>query len=103
MNKKGILKIKSNNKERMMHYLFIDNKIQILSLDDTDLIDDIKKNNEIELTFHLKKEVDMKALVTIVEDKEKVKELYYKMLEEKTSYFKEYDERLIILEINLLK
>jgi len=101
LNKKGILKMMSNGKERMMHYLLEDDKIMVLSLEDTELINEIKNNSKISVTFDLKKGGYSPGEVNIICDKAKIKVLFNRMLTEKMTYFKVFDERLIILEINL--
>ncbi|ERJ13126.1 hypothetical protein [Haloplasma contractile] len=101
MDKKGIFKILANGKERIMHYTTEDEKIRALSLNDTDLIHDIEDDETVMVTFGMKGTEQVPATITIDKNIDSVKSLFNKMLEEKNTYFKELNDNLIVLEINL--
>lgn len=99
MKDKGILKIISQGKDRMMHFTVEQNIVKSLSLNDTDLIEELRQNPNVEAIFEIKGGETVPVVVKIVEDKNEVQKIFERMLAQKNTWFKEYDERLLVLEV----
>jgi hypothetical protein len=96
---KGILKLTAKGKTRMMHYVVMDDHMKALAMGDTDLIRDLNEDHHIEIILNIKEDKEIPANVQVIEDKEQVKTLFDTMLELNHTWFKEYDDHLVVLDI----
>jgi hypothetical protein len=96
---KGILKLTAKGKTRMMHYLEMDGHMKALAMGDTDLIRDLNDDHHIEIILNIKEGKEIPANVQIIEDKEQVKALFDEMLNLNHTWFKEFDDQLVMLDI----
>lgn len=98
MKSKGIFKLN----ERIMHYISEEGKVYCLSMNDTDLVEEIKDDPNVSIIFDIKSGESLPGKVKIIENQDKVKDIFNKMLNEDNTYFKEFDDKLIVFEVTLI-
>lgn len=100
MNEKGFLKIKVNEHERTMHYIIDEGKIKTISTKDSGLIKDAELG-QIYVNPSLKGGTYVQAKLNVIYDLAQVKTLFDRMLVLKHTWFKEFSDQLVIIEVIL--
>ncbi|MDF2700253.1 MAG: hypothetical protein K0Q49_1809 [Haloplasmataceae bacterium] len=95
---KGIMILKTGELKSTMHYITIDNKVDIITTKSLKNIPDINKDNHVEL---LMGKNSYQAQANIIFDEKEIKAIFTKMLEEENTYFKTFSGELIAIEFLL--
>ncbi|MDF2700254.1 MAG: hypothetical protein K0Q49_1810 [Haloplasmataceae bacterium] len=95
----GSLKLNVGNKKRTMNYTTQNQKVHVLTKNNSQKIADIKVNNKVELSFGAKETVNAEA--NIISDITVVKLIFDKMLSENNTHFNVFKDHLVVIEFTI--
>lgn len=98
---KGYVKLLLDGKASTLHYLKDDNSVYSLTLNTSNKVGKINKNNNVKLLFSKNIDEAVESKVNIISDKAQVKALFDKLLDLNFTHYKKYDDDLVVLEMSL--
>eukprot|EP01156_Anaeramoeba_ignava_P004677 Anaeramoba_ignava/a234474_3.p1 GENE.a234474_3~~a234474_3.p1 ORF type:complete len:119 (+),score=18.68 a234474_3:38-394(+) len=95
----GFVKILIDGSAPTLHYIYDNNKVYSLTLSGSNKVGKIKNNNKAKIVLNNDSENALESEISIIDNKDRVKELFNKMLEMDFTHFKEFDDDIVILEM----
>lgn len=101
MEEKGLVKLEQGNKVSTLHYIKDNNKILSLTKSGSEKVELIQQDKNVKLGFAMKSSDSVDSTATIISDKNRVKDIFDKMLDNKFTHFKKYSDDLVLIEMSI--